>query len=328
MAFDKIPHDQWISKVKKELKLDSLSTKQVPISESLTVNPFFEREIISVESTRKEKLWNILFRSSASKVDNAILLDELQGGVNHLRIDHSEEIEDLHDLFDQIEFSFIHATFSYSEAVCTLDIKDLIEFIESKNAGSYCTIIINSLDEAMIEMIDNVSIKKQFEYEITSEDVTAQLTWFAEDFIAKNDQLYFENSTVVLSKIISNNIIQELGIKHAMDVLIQNIDTGYKTHIPPINFHANCYREAEVDLEKQFILLSSKGLTAALASYNSIFIDSSADSSASFNRRISRNIHHLLQMESFIQHSSEAYKGSYQIEKIGEEIAEEVFKKL
>lgn len=329
MGFTQTTHEEWIAKVRKELKLDDLSAKAQQIDQHLSCDPFFERNPKEIEGFQREKTWKIREVFDAKVNDNSDLLTALQGGVNSLEIINAGKINKPSEFFHDIHLDFIELHLIFESETNDPDQNGLIKYLEKQSAEKKLNVRVVQADVNSKHMW-NVS-----RFTINAdEDITDSLTNTFDDIInyideaGNKDHAIHLASKIEIEKVIGPKIIQEIAIRKAIERLWEQVCLGFDINMKTPLLYANCIADKNLELESKYIEQSVKGLSAAISAYDSIYIAPADTSKAEFHNRISRNIHHLLQMESFVQKGYKAYVGSYQIEHLATEIAKKVWKNI
>jgi methylmalonyl-CoA mutase len=93
------------------------------------------------------------------------------------------------------------------------------------------------------------------------------------------------------------------------------------------SIHARVSKDSFVeDAHKNKIRVTTQAMSAVLAGVESLTIDPTEDSD--FGKRISRNVQHLLQLESYLDRVADPAAGSYYIEQLTNQIAEAVWQRF
>ncbi len=309
--FESISHDQWLAKIKKELKTEDLGSFHTLVSDHISIDPFFGRKPEQKNGQRIVKSWQHKICIKASSIDNELLLEDLAGGIDYVEIQVDQQGTDWEKAFDGVIFEYIDLEF-------IIDDKDWMPIIE-KELSSFNSDFRLSLSSSILQL--------------DAKDYVAQLTEGFERIIRDLDQ-FPENEertaklkSYRINRLISPKIVEELALAEAIEVLSYNLCKGFGMEIFSIKSHASCMPMFE-DVERNYIDLSMKGLIAGLAHYDAIFIDQAHQKKPSFHHRVSRNIHHLLKEESNLVYTRSAFKGAEQITKIRNKIAQAVWNKI
>lgn len=311
MSFNIIPHDQWLEKIKKELKKEDLSDFQVQLPSNITIDPFFGRKPLDSKGHRIEKPWSHTQQYFSSSLQNKILLEDLAGGINKVEIVVDSTGNDWKKLLNEIIFDYIDLSFILTDSISREDLTSELSVFPSPFPIQHP------------------------DYTFTNDavDFPAQLTQIFQQIInildncssPQDRQEIFQQLRI--NRKISARTISELAISDTIQILSHNICKGFNMKSQAIQMHAYCQPESD-DLEKNYIDLSLKALNAGLAHYDSICIAPASSAKASFHHRISRNIHHLLKEEALLHQSRSAFRGSYQVEQITEKLCQHIWQNI
>lgn len=330
--FPDISYESWLNQLQKELKTSDLSEKHVKIDENLHTDPFFERSIKQETGSRATSSWTVADRFSPKEHDQADILEALNGGIAGLILDHAEKLND-GSMFDGVFFEYLKTYFHFSMQPTENQLDNLLKFIEDKGKQHFY-ISTDKLSSTQIDQLDKQKIPLLRYYNLDAHHVVEQLGNITNkivdylDSLKSNLERQKAAAKIVINRKLSTDIIREIAIKQALDIIWAQIIKGFSLDTTPLKVHSTCHTVADETLERQYIALASKGLTAVTASYDLVHIAPADTKNRSFHRRISRNIQHLLKMESLMENYRSAYLGSHQISKISKEIATAVWKKV
>lgn len=308
MKFETKAYEDWLSKIKKELKTEDLSSFNTTISENIQINPFFGRKPEKTKGNREVKSWKHKIIYQASTIQNSIFLEDLAGGIDYVEIHVNQPDTAWNEVFKDVIFDYIDLVFVLTDRQSTSELKaELAGFDRSFNMVSNKEILqvdaenyIHQLKEGFKQLVDKM-----------------------DDCEDNDSRMAILNSFRVIRKI-SAKIIEELAISEAIELLSYNVCKGFGLNPKCVPMHAECLVAFD-DVERNYIDVSMKALIAGLANYNAIYIQAASSERTSFHHRISRNVHHLLKEESNLHFSRSAFKGSQQVKLIRDEIAKEVW---
>lgn len=327
-------HNQWLENVKKELKIADLTDKDIMLFEGLNTNPFFKREVKTNTFVRQESRWKFQETFDADVHKNEDLIQSLEGGIDSLRILNAEKIDDPEVFFKDIFLEFIQVDLVFERLDLGESIIKLFDFLKDKE--HHVSVVLNTFtNEAIVAKAQKLDVQVITEFNLDSSiNFLEQATELFENIISNLDECsdsilrnaYAKN--IKINHSLSTDIIREIAIRRAFTIVWNNISNGFSDSINEPIFSAYCKEEKNEETDRQYIILASKGLTSALAGYDTINIQESDVDNWDFNRRISRNIHHLLTLESFLDKTKNAYLGSYQIEHLAFQIAEKIWENI
>lgn len=322
MDFPKISYETWVERLKKELKTDDLATKSIQIDTDLKANPFFERTGHTASDVRISRPWQIKALFNGQNVTNIDLLKALEHGVQYVEIYNAEAITDIQKLFDQLILDYIHLHLSYAQLENQEHLESVKDYFKSSKSLE-TNITVSGIAE------------QQFRYSLSADqDIVQDLTSFCQDVIAWVDeadaavQRKQRLEQICVIRVLSQDIVREWAIMEAIQILWRHILAGFDEAYIDLDCHAHAMADSNMELEKNYIRLSAQGLTAAVAGYDAIYIEAANAERPDFHNRLSRNIQHLLSMESFIQHSYQGYRGSFQVADLAEKLAKAAWRKI
>ncbi len=330
--FPDISYESWLDQLQKELKTSILSEKYVKIDENLHTDPFFERRLKHETGRRATSSWTVADRFSLKEHDQADILEALNGGIDGLILDHAEELLD-GSIFEGVFFEYLKTYFHFSIQPTENQLENLLKFLEHKGKQHFY-ISTDKLSSAQISQLNEQEIPLLRYYNLDAHHVVEQLSNITNkivdylDSLNSNLQRQKAAEKIVINRKLSTDIIREIAIRQALDIIWEQIIEGFSLEAIPLKVHAKCNIIADETPERQYIALASKGLTAVTASYDLVHIGPADTENNRFHRRISRNIQHLLKMESLMENYRHAYLGSHQISRISEEIASTAWKKV
>lgn len=328
MTFDSVSYEEWIKKVKKELKLESLDGKSIDFGYGVKHNPFFEREPYGKsETNRIEQTWLIGESFDARIVKNEDILSSLQGGVQsiHIRnLDSSSELDKLlHNvLLDLVELHIENPT----------DPNVVLQNLQALFRNSQKPLGITFRSASSVHEVHPwIEIPKVIELNLDKETTLADSIREAIEYIENSNKSSW--SQVVDSIVIKTNVLAET-IKHTAFIesfrklwwnVCNSFDESFE--LPTIEQHV--YPDESLDRDTNFIYTSVATVNAVISNCDRLILHpKDEDRNSAFVQRINRNMQHLLQMESFMQKSAFAYRGSYTIEEISNKISRNVWESL
>jgi methylmalonyl-CoA mutase len=300
---------------------------------------------------------NIDIKDGNFKNANQKALIALMGGANALFFIFNTYPTDnqLNTLLENIEFEYIESHFYIKS-----DNSNLLSFLEnfkkitSKNAKIWSTATSRTLSglrgsvsttsneiskEVLLWIKENLPLFKIITIDGSvfhkgSEHVIEELT---EILLVGEKQLNCLKIKGLDIDLFKNNIQFNLSIGisyfieiakiRALKLLWGNVLKAYEVtpSVPIIN--AKISKDSFVeDAHKNKISVTTQAMSAVLAGVESLTIDPTEDSD--FGKRISRNVQHLLQLESYLDRVADPSAGSYYIEQLTNQIAEKVWQRF
>ena len=353
--FEATTKAQWLARLERDLKGKPLAELTFEKGH-LNISPFSHaddlegKKLEPIIGNALDNAWaigeNIDIKDGNFKDANQKALIALMGGANALFLNFDTYPIDnqLNTLLENIEFEYIETHFHIKS-----DNPNLLSFLEnfkkitSKNAkilrGSVSTNSKEISKEVLLWIKENLPLFKIITidgnlFHKGSEQVVAELT---EILLAGEKQLNYLKNKGLDINLFKNNIqfnvsigmsyFIEIAKIRALKLLWGNVLKGYK--ITPIlpNIQAKVSKQSFVpDAHKNKISVTTQAMSAVLAGVESLTIDPTEDSD--FGKRISRNVQHLLQLESYLDRVADPSAGSYYIEQLTNQIAEAVWQRF
>ena len=315
-SFTKVDKQRWLSKVEADLKGRPIEELNFHLGQS-ELSPFFAKEDVDqiIKLPSQEDTVCLAFEHEVfeSKLSNSIILEELKGGVGHLFLTFSKDWDgNFEALFQEIFLNMI--------SISIVSIPDqflqlLDSYIDNLNDNSVLENICiqgNGLvglksvfgQLRIISIPADGSIEKQL-YHFLDQSYAELKKPANQDSYSVELQLghqFYENVVLIRSiRLLWNNLVTALG--HAQQCGRLKIKAALELSHFDKDRHTN------------MIALSQVAVSAISGGANYIVIPRSdaneVSDSESFTRRISRNIYHLLDMESHMTKVNDPANGSY-----------------
>lgn len=346
--FPEISKEAWVEKVEKDLKGRALEELDWIIDEDIKVAPFYHAisDTINVpNNNQSSNRWEIgedIFLED-SKSANQQLLKALENGVNAPRIiiDRDCNETEFGVLFQNVNLSYISIHFLIKKgrsAFSTLE--NFHSFLSNKNIDTDLKGSINHDDDQLVKLIqfsiDKLQNFKIRTLKIDTTDTTisaslAQVLSKGVDYLALSNEQGITaetaNNHLQFSISVGKSYFLEMAKIRALKILWANILEAYgvkNTNIPDIEAHLSQAAFGD-DPNTNMIRSTTQAMSAILGGVNRLTVlpsDSNRDKTSEFSKRISRNVQHLLTMESFMDRVIDPAKGSYYIETLTKKIAE------
>lgn len=332
--FENTPLVKWETILEKEL---GPNYREKPAVEGLSLNgaQSFEKRVENpIRIISRAKPWWICQEIDPVDLENlnATILESLAGGASAvaIRIDKLWSIQDFERVFDSVILEYIYLRFVYvSDAKWHQDFSNnFLDFVKMKNL---------KLD-ALNYSFSNLSV---FDTKLNSEvsilptdNIQADLAQVLSQ-LEKNILLTESASKpIVALKSKENfylNLVQVKVLKHLWFKIAQTYNRSAVQNLLVI-IEAN---NQEADPNAQAIAYTQIAISSVIGGADMLsFEDLNYDKiqyGAQFASRITRNIQHVLQQESFIEEVIDASVGSYFIDNLASELNEKVwaeFRKL
>lgn len=342
---------EWIEKVEKDLKGKPFEDLFWKLSENIEIAPFYYSNDLnpSVPNNKSaSNIWEIGedILANDPKSANKQLLNALECGINAPRIVLEDTLDEdqFTTLFENVELSFISIHFLLKKPDSALATLKYFYNYLSKNKVDSNKIegSVNHNDENQLLELTKFVIEKLPNFKINTLEIKAstpaEISKSLAHAISKgNDYLNIirdnEISTEIANKhlqfsiSVGNSYFLEIAKIRALKILWANVleARGLKNaEIPVIEAHLSPNDFGE-DPNTNMIRSTTQAMSVVLGSVNRLTVlpsDAKTGKISDFSRRISRNVQHLLAMESFLDRVIDPAKGSYYIEKLTKKIAE------
>ena len=349
--FIPIDPERWQTKLEKELKG---SLPKWELLDGIELDPFVHSNKTPVQINSAQE-WGIaeLFSWPSESSLNPLLLESLRGGVNNVLIDcHSDQIEvrDLRKIFKGVRLDYIRVHFNLKQY--SPDILKSIASWTNQDNKSGGTVSWGGAHEP--EMIIDckkllpsyrslvIDVHNKHEGSINAVN---QLVYLFDGWLAMVDHLTdkgwslrqcIEQSKFILG--VGRSYFIELAKFRAARLLWANILDCFQNSfpdeelenikMPPLEAWVGSTEWTE-DENTNRIWACTQAMSAILGGVDSLLIPGSKNNDPSaFDRRIARNIHHLLSFESQIRKVSDPAAGSYYIDSVTKEIVDKSWHEL
>lgn len=326
--------EAWLEKVSQDHKGKAISEFDWLLDEGIPCNAFYHEDDLPKETpspryASRQNNWKITESISVENpsIGNSLALEALQQGAErlHFILNHKTSIDQLNALLAQIHLDFIELSF-HSRLDNPVELTYIIKkFLEDKN-----------YDPLKL----HISITVQ-DHDIGGEFLTMfeKLDW-AHLCLNNTDTL---NTSITdsgkkiiktLNTLLSKSEDKFNRISYKLEVAIQADDRFYRNillvrvlrSILPVGTRIISMARIDENNDKDYskISLSNQALSLAIAGADHICIPASDSKEKAHGtqtgRRISRNIHHLLRLESHIDRVIDPASGSYFFERLSFDI--------
>lgn len=328
---------QWMEKAEKELKGKPLEALSWHIDKDFNVPPiFFEEEIgpsFATHSSRSN--WTIgdkytIFHASQTNND---LLEALNMGLEgvHLELITPLSKTEWASLFDQIILSYITLIIDAStlsaerldglaEYLAAADWTEKQLFIFTKDSTNCPSTLEGCLCTKSTFHISTADSVQQLHHQLQRAESNLQTQ-------IQNGQTHTPHFfQITLSRHFYLNIVYA----QALLIIWQNIldANGIDPHAP-VFIQGIIAEDAALDENTQKINATVQAVSAIVAGIDYLQIETSQKSNnEAFDRRINRNIQHLLKLESFMDYVENPSAGAYYFDALTKEFAEKVWDKF
>jgi len=326
--------EAWYEKISHDLKGKAISEFDWLLDEGTPSKAFYHEEDLpddtsSLPYSKSENDWKITesIRVNNPSTANALALEALQQGVERLHFVFEDKISshqfDL--LFAEIHLDFIQISIASRQDSPVDVIKYIEQFLEDKNyhpSKLHFSIAIQELfiQEDLIQRIKKRDWAYLYLYNIDTLNNT----------ITDSCKKIINTLNTLFSK--SEESFRQLSSK--LEIAIEADDRFYRNillvrtlrNILPSGMTISSIASIQDENDKDYnkIRLSNQTLSLAVAGADHICIPASdsneVDQGTRTGRRISRNIHHLLSLESHIDRVIDPAAGSYFFERMSSDI--------
>ncbi len=328
---------QWMEKAEKELKGKPLQALEWQLDKELSVPPiFFQNEIDAAFTTQSQRSdWTIgdNYTVSDTTQTNKDLLSALNMGLEgiHLALPSALSKTEWAKLFDQVILSYITLILDASQLTAE-DLGGLAAYLEEADWNSE-QLFIFTKDTTNCPKILQPCLRTKSTFHIVLDDSVQQLS---QQIKRAEEQL---QSQLQSGQAISQHFFQISLHSHfylnviyiqALNIVWQNIldANGLDPHTP-VYIQGIIADHGALDENTQKINATVQAVSAIVAGIDYLQIETAeASENKPFNRRINRNIQHLLKLESFMDYVENPSAGAYYFDSLTKEFAEKVWEKF
>ncbi len=336
--FDKMPFTQWQSVIVAELKSENYQSLFYKNQSGITVEPIYNQEHIEnlKSSTFTHYNWDVC---DYILVQNATLanqhaLEALSNGASGLVFEINTEI-DFDVLCNNILLKHIYTYFKVSQNT----VEKLIAYLRAKNISQNCFIEVDPIFQTapLLVILNHTSItinatnyfQLDGNYTLELAKIIAHLNEYLQYF--EDHQKINTLKTIHISVSVNSDFFMEIAKLRALRNLVLFLSTQYQVS-PSIHIHANVSTlQATEDLNKNLIRTSIEAMSAAIGGSNSINVlpfNNDIKSTNTRGHRLARNQQLILKHESYINQIADIAAGSYYIESITNQLAEQAWKQF
>jgi len=327
----------WNEAAKKSLKGKPLDDLKWQVDEHISMDPF---QVQTTESStsllhdRRDNDWLIgeSFDGSDANHLNDQLMKALSFGLDSPLF---FDIDDFDSALDKVRIDFLWPVFRGGQLDKYLDWISKNNFDPSKLKGGF---IIYETDFDAVDITDALSALKsisqalpqyyhsQLTFAIDPEDLGRSI---GRHLILLSELIFQLKTNGLPVKIIcelecDNDYVKSISTIRAIRLMVAQICDAYQ--IPSSSIVLDAYvNQTAIDLQQGMIGASSQAMAAVTAGVDRLTIASEAmnvQEDEEVTRRLTRNVHHLMKMESGLDKIADPLAGSYTIETLTRKIAE------
>ena len=328
---------QWMEKAEKELKGKPFQALEWQLDKELSVPPiFFETEVdeaFTIHSQRSDWTIGDNYTVSDTTQTNKDLLSALNMGLEgiHLALPSALSKTEWAKLFDQVILSYITLILDASQLTAG-DLSGLAAYLEGADWNSE-QLFIFTKDTTNCPKILQPCLRTKSTFHIVLDDSVQQLSQQIKSAEAQlHTQLQRGQAIRPHFFQISLNSHFYLNVIYiqALNILWQNIldGNGLDPHTP-VYIQGIIADHGALDENTQKINATVQAVSAIVAGIDYLQIETAETAeNKPFNRRINRNIQHLLKLESFMDYVENPSAGAYYFDALTKEFAEKVWEKF
>ncbi|NJL76565.1 MAG: hypothetical protein HC892_17660, partial [Saprospiraceae bacterium] len=328
--FSSIDKATWLKAIQNELKTSSISSLDWQLNEQIAVSPFAHREDLNtlhepIWMERSDNSWEIAERVVVEAVEtaNQIALNALENGVNALIFDlpTNFKITQLPLLLNQIQHEWISTHFVISTTHHEVLLNQFVQTIAAKQQNA--AQIKGSIQ----------SSAPAIQYVPVSPQIRSALPLFC--FATVDGTAYHQGKQAVAAELgsilaVANDYFQQLPIQNwhttqfiisidesyflniaklrAFKLIWQFLLEQYEVPVPvaPIIEARLAVTSLKENMYDNMIKATTMAMSAAIGGATRIYLPPADvlvhETGTPFTKRIARNVHHLLQLESHLAH--------------------------
>ena len=360
--FSPLTKEEWENKVVKELKGKPLADMQWQLGAEVKIKPLYQKEDAKSQFSalgldRDSNDWEIGedFKVGEAKKTNKELLEALQDGVNApcLVWKGVSEKESLSDLLHKIEAKYISTHFSISQNQLEL-LKEFCALQKEKGQdthqllGSINGSLLTPDGEGLALLRYAIAELPQFKVlSINGHDLFQGPQNVVEELAGLlhrcSETIYGAGQAgispaeaaprIQFSLLIGTSYFVDLAKIRALRLLWSLLLKAYEVEeVPVAAISVRLAADTQIeDQELNMIRASTQAMSAVLGGASRLTIlpaNAYAQEENAFTRRIARNVQHLLKMESYLDRVSDPAAGSYYIDELTHQLAEQAWKKF
>lgn len=324
--FDKATFEQWQGQVMKELKGQPFDVLRWEVEEGVVMEPYYTTTPSMSVPQKINNEWRICQQIVVEdeKEANDWSLVSLKGGANALSFDVAPDV-DLNMLLAGIQTEYIDLHWT-----CCGAIDEVVAFLDKLPQNVRCQTFsgdsfrgLPPLPNVKTIGLDATDLGKEAPSEqllYLMEELDAALGYLAERGVPPQEMA----SSLHIRLDVGNQFFVEIAKIRALKILVANVFKiwGISNGVPYIHVSTTNYHE---DQNQNLIAAGTQALSIAIAGVDCITVAEMNGDSSDFSRRMSRNVQHLLQLESFIGEVVDPALGSYYVDTLTKQLAEKVW---
>lgn len=326
--FSPVSKQAWLTKIERDLKGKPLEELLWQLREDWTISPFPHADDLEalpspISLGKSNNAWEIgeEIVVTDAKAANLLSLNALNGGATALLFHLPKDFGAKHfsTLLKDIQLEWISTHFTGGAIADFVGYLKTTNFDLRKLKGSWrnANETTSELPHFIFHAISGAP------YLIDTSQSIEELSQLLQDFNQQLQQIEQHQQTPFIVTIaIGKSYFVNIAKVRALKLLCTHLLTAYNTNLPyQIEAYIPTTTYSE-DANQNNIQISTQALSAVIAGVDRLFIAPAEQQGSDFSRRIARNVQHLLQLESHLDHVVDPSAGSYYIENLTQEIAE------
>ena len=318
--FKSTSREEWLDLITKDLRGKSLDEVVWKV-EGVSIDPFVHADDPDAAPSDIDfpDSWEIAeyFKTGNSIDTNQLILEALEGGCETLLIEVNS-LPDWEVLFNDVYLEMIRVELLLADNLNYTSVEESLDaFISTRGSkNNNYNISLHQERQAQGRLnYENTGNAINDLAEIIKKAINGLDRGAAPTFIIElGHHFFFEIARLRAMRLLWSNVTSALNL----DSEEVNIEAGFDTSVMSEDTHQNMISAASI------------ALAAIAGGANRLVIHSSAltEEDTAFHRRIARNVHHLLRMESKFDPLPDPVKGSYYIEKLTRKLVTEAWNQL
>jgi len=333
MPFNSTSKEEWLLKTEADLKGKALSSLDWQLSNNIAQPALIHQEDVDHEQLspitegKKNNSWKIgesIHVNSNASLANELAIQALAGGATALAFHYDDEL-DLSLLLKGINLEWIN-TYFYG---ATNNIDTFIEIVgteKNQNLELVNCAFFNTY-YSILPLAKFYQIDSKVSENIAEDIASIALSYTRIVSGLENTAIEYLNRLMISIALTDQFLVNIAKIRACKLILLQIIDAlDIKVRLPQISASLSTSSISE-DADYNKIKMMPHALSGLIGGVDEIYLPPSAgdEDKALFKRRISRNINHLLELESFMDRVVDPAAGSYYLESLTDKIAAEAW---
>lgn len=317
--------ESWIEQIRKENPNLDIALADRKIDNAIVVKafPFYTNSLIArtiYSGTAPFQAWKcgIHLVLSESKQDNALILHALKNGADYISLECPSDSNslDLDALLNGIQLNLITSHWKVHRIKTALEIQEYI--ITNYPDSKY---FITDVSTNSVENVKNILVSlPTYNTKFWADKLSSLL-----NFLSKTN---LKSEQLIISVNLGHDFLLNIASVRALKLLLLRFETVFKINLNP-------YFELTIDkmvlndsINSNLISISSIALSATLSSPDAIILPAADETLQHKNIKWVRTSVHLMQLlqhEAFLNQTLDPLAGSYSVENLTAQIAEQLW---